>query len=87
MSCGKVVVSTDVGGVREALEGCGMLVGSRHPQELARTVLKLLGDKRTRDSLESNALKKIEEKFSLEHSIDEYRNLYSELAARKPGAQ
>lgn len=87
MSCGKVVVSTDVGGVREALEGCGMLVGSRHPQELARAVLKLLGDKRMRDNLELNALKKIEEKFSLEHSISEYHSLYGELAARRTGVQ
>jgi glycosyltransferase involved in cell wall biosynthesis len=80
MSCGKVVVSTDVGGVREALEGCGSLVTSRHPQELALAVLKLLGDKRMRDTLEANALKKIGEKFSLERSIDEYRRLYGELA-------
>jgi glycosyltransferase involved in cell wall biosynthesis len=86
MSCGKVVVSTDVGGVREALEGCGMLVISRHPQELARAVLKLLGDERMRLSMESNALKRIGEKFSLERSIDEYRRLYGELASAKPGA-
>lgn len=85
MSCGKAVVSTDVGGVKEALEGCGMLVTSRHPQELARAVLKLLGDERMRKSLESNALKRINEKFSLEKSIDEYRILYGELAAAKPG--
>lgn len=81
MSCGKVVVSTDVGGVREALEGCGALVTSRHPQELARAILKLLGDNAMRGDLESASLKRIGEKFSLEHSIDEYRNLYGELLA------
>lgn len=82
MSCGKVVVSTDVGGVREALEGCGMLVTSRHPNELAQALVKLLGDRRMRGELEAAALKRIDEKFLLGRSIAEYLNLYEELLAR-----
>lgn len=82
MSCGKVVISTDVGGVREALEGCGTLVTSRHPNELSRAIVKLLGDRTMRSELESTALRRINDKFSLDHSMDEYRNLYGELLAR-----
>lgn len=87
MSCGKVVVSTDVGGVREALDGCGMLVTSRHPNELSRAIVKLLGDRKMRGELESAALKKINDKFSLEHSIKEYRSLYGELLARSAASR
>jgi polysaccharide biosynthesis protein PelF len=79
MSCGKVVISTDVGGVREALEDCGALVTSRRPNELSRAIVKLLGDSRMRGELEIAALKKINDKFSLEQSIKEYRSLYGEL--------
>lgn len=82
MSCGKVVVSTDVGGVREALEGCGMLVTSRHPNELGRAIVNLLGDRRKRNEMEAAALKKIDEKFSLGRSIAEYLSLYEELLGR-----
>ena len=84
MSCGKVVVSTDVGGVREALEGCGMLVTSRHSNELARAIVKLLADRKMRRELESAALQKINQQFSLDRSIGEYRSLYEELLARSP---
>lgn len=79
MSCGKAVISTDVGGVREALEGCGALVTSRRPNELSREIVKLLGNSRMRGELEAVALKKINDKFSLERSIKEYRSLYDEL--------
>ena len=82
MSCGKAVISTDVGGVREALEGCGALVTSRRPNELSRAIVKLLGDREVRRKLEAAAIRRIDDKFSLEHSIEEYRSLYGELLVR-----
>ena len=79
MSCGKVVVSTDVGGVKEALENYGILVRSRHPYELASAMVRLLADERTRKAMESAAIEQVSSKFTIKHAIDQYRNLYTEL--------
>jgi glycosyltransferase involved in cell wall biosynthesis len=81
MACGKAVVSTDVGGVSESLEGCGLLVRSRRPRELASAILTLLRDGGLRKSLEMAALARARREFSLETSVQRYRALYEELAA------
>lgn len=79
MSCGKVVVSTDVGGVKEALENYGILVRSRHPYELASAMVRLLADEKTRKAMESAAIEQVNTKFTIQRAIDQYRNLYTEL--------
>lgn len=79
MACKKAVVSTDVGGVREALEECGVLVRSRHPHDLANAIVKLLMDKRLRDELAASSAKRITQMFTLEKSVNQYRKLYSDL--------
>src|SRR5262249_46825400 len=42
MACERPVVATDVGGVREALDGVGVVVPPRDPEALARAMLELL---------------------------------------------
>jgi len=79
MACKKVVVSTDVGGVREALGDCGLLVRSRHPHDLAIAIAKLLGDKELRDELGSKAERRVSENFTIGQSIMQYKKRYSEL--------
>jgi glycosyltransferase involved in cell wall biosynthesis len=81
MACGKPVVATDVGGTREALDGCGILVRSRNPPELARAIVKLLKDKALRTRLGEAALKRARDKFELSTSANHYRMLYEELLA------
>ena len=79
MACGKPVVATDVGGTREAIEGCGVLVRSRNPPELARAIVRLLDDKPLRTRLGEAALKRAREKFELSTSANHYRMLYEEV--------
>jgi glycosyltransferase involved in cell wall biosynthesis len=79
MACGKGIVATDVGGIKEALEGCGLLVRSSHPQELGSAIVKLLKDEKLRLSLGAAALKRVQEGFTLEQSINQYRNEYHRL--------
>lgn len=79
MACGKAIVAADVGGVAEALEGCGLLVSSRNPQEMANAIVDLLRNEKRRSELGELALKRARERFSLEKSIDQYRDLYDEL--------
>ncbi len=79
MACGKGIVATDVGGIREALEGCGLMVRSSHPQELATAIAKLLQDEKLRSSLGAAALKRAKEGFTLEQSLGHYREQYERL--------
>jgi glycosyltransferase involved in cell wall biosynthesis len=81
MACGKAVVATDVGGVREALEGCGLLVRSRSPHGLADGMVALLKDDRLRKGFEAAALKRTRAEFSLEKEIGEYSDLYDQLTS------
>jgi polysaccharide biosynthesis protein PelF len=81
MACGKAVVATDVGGVSEALEGCGLLVRSRSPRDLANAITTLLKDAALRRTLEAAALRRTRTEFSLEKEIGEYSKLYDELTS------
>ena len=79
MSCGKAVVATDVGGVREALESNGALVPPRDAEGLAREVVRLLDDRPLRLRLGARARATIVEKFRVDHTIARYLDLYREL--------
>jgi polysaccharide biosynthesis protein PelF len=79
MACGKPVVATDVGGTREAVEGCGILVRSRDATALARGIVKLLKDEPLRTRLGETALNKARDNFELSASANQYRILYEEL--------
>jgi polysaccharide biosynthesis protein PelF len=83
MACGKAVVATDVGGVAEALEGCGLLVRSRSPRDLANGIVKLLRDEPLRKIFEVAAFNRIKEEFSLENEVQQYRELYWQLTDHK----
>ncbi|MEW6604671.1 MAG: GT4 family glycosyltransferase PelF [Thermoproteota archaeon] len=79
MACGKGIVATDVGGISEALEGCGLLVRSSHPQELANAIVKLLQDEKLRSKLGALALSRVQEGFTIEKSLSQYREQYERL--------
>ena len=82
MSCGRAIVATDVGGVREALEKNGALVPPRDAEGLAREVRKLLDDPALRAQLGARARATIIEKFRVDHTIVKYLDLYNELSER-----
>ncbi len=85
MACGKAIVATAVGGVAEALEGCGILVKSRDPETLAEGIVRLLTDGRLRDELGQAALKRARSEFSLQTSIYRYKALYQDLVEQGEG--
>ncbi len=82
MSCGKAIVATDVGGVREALEGNGALVPPGDAEALAREVRRMLADPALRAQLGARARATVVEKFRVDHTIAKYLDLYTELAER-----
>jgi glycosyltransferase involved in cell wall biosynthesis len=81
MACGKAVVATDVGGVREALEGCGLIVRSRSPKNLAEAILRVLEDVELRTRMGEAALTRARKDFDLKVSVQRYKAVYEELSS------
>ena len=81
MACGRPVVATDVGGVREALEGFGIVVPPRDPQALGDAAARLLLDHSLRSELGRRSREEVLARYRIGHSMDGYRWLYEELAA------
>ncbi|MGN6182529.1 MAG: GT4 family glycosyltransferase PelF [Thermoanaerobaculia bacterium] len=82
MSCGKAVVASDVGGVSEALEGCGVLVKPRDDEAFAREVRSLLDNPAARHRLGAKARARVLDEFRLDHAIAHYLALYKQLGER-----
>ncbi|MEU9334588.1 GT4 family glycosyltransferase PelF [Streptomyces sp. NPDC048290] len=80
MSCGRTTVSTDVGGVREAVGDTGLVVPPREPEKLAAAALALLQDDERRLRLGEAARRRVIERFTLRRSVDAFRTIYQELA-------
>ncbi|AYN43020.1 DUF3492 domain-containing protein [Streptomyces dangxiongensis] len=92
MSCGRATVSTDVGGVREAVGGTGLVVPPRDPARMAAAALELLGDAERRRAMGEAARLRVIEQFTLRQTIDTFRSIYLELPTRvrpstEPAAQ
>lgn len=82
MSCGRTTVSTDVGGVREAVGDTGLVVPPREPETMARATLALLRDEERRTELGRLSRRRVVEKFTLHQSVDGFRHIYRELAGQ-----
>ncbi|MEV1055238.1 DUF3492 domain-containing protein [Streptomyces sp. NPDC049887] len=80
MSCGRTTVSTDVGGVREAVGDTGLVVPPREPEALAAAALELLRDDARRAELGRRARQRVVDLFTLRRSVDAFRQIYRELA-------
>lgn len=79
MSCGRATVSTDVGGVREAVGDTGLVVPPRDPAAMAAAVLRLLGDPGRRRAMGEAARLRVIEQFTLRQTIDTFRSIYLQL--------
>ncbi|GGS99824.1 lipopolysaccharide glycosyltransferase, putative [Streptomyces violaceus] len=80
MSCGRTTVSTDVGGVREAVGDTGLVVPPREPEKMAAAALTLLKDDRRRLELGELSRQRVIDRFTLRRSVDAFRTVYKELA-------
>ncbi|MCS0634884.1 GT4 family glycosyltransferase PelF [Streptomyces sp. LP05-1] len=80
MSCGRATVSTDVGGVREAVGETGLVVPPRDPEAMAAAALELLADRPRRAAMGEAARLRVIEQFTLRQTVDTFRSIYQELA-------
>jgi len=78
MACGKPVVASKFGGIRNTIthEKNGMLVNPEDPQEFAEGILKILRDEKYRDQLGQEANRLIVQEYSWEAMADRFINLY-----------
>ncbi|HYC61349.1 MAG TPA: GT4 family glycosyltransferase PelF [Thermoanaerobaculia bacterium] len=86
MSCERAVVASDVGGVGEAVEECGVLVRPRDVEGFANAVRQLLDDPALRARLGRRARARVLEEFRLDGSIAQYLDLYRRLGRPEAAA-
>lgn len=81
MMCGRAVISTDVGGIREAVGDSGIMVPPRDYDALADGIVKLLTNVELRNSLSQEARERALSKFTLDKVLDLHMKTYSRMAA------
>jgi len=82
MAAGLPVIATRVGGTPEIVdESCGRLVPSRDPDALAGTLAALAANAPLRQALGREARARVEQHFTLDRMVREYRDVYYAAAA------
>ena len=82
MMSGRATVSTDVGGVAEAVDDCGLLVSPRSPDEMGEAMIRLLKDDALRRELGRSARERALALFTLDEMSGQYLEVYESLIAR-----
>lgn len=81
MMCGRATVSTDVGGVAEAVGDTGLVVPPRDPRAFANACLELLTDPAQRADLARRARARALNEYTLDRCLSTYRDHYRRLGA------
>ncbi|NLI92055.1 MAG: GT4 family glycosyltransferase PelF [Peptococcaceae bacterium] len=79
MMAGKAIVSTDVGGVSEALGEAGLIVQPGQYEDLAKAIIRLLKDTELREHFGQEASKRALNFFTLERATQLYYKAYKKL--------
>ncbi len=80
MACEKVVVSSDVGGTKEVLEGYGFIVKPKDYEGFSKYVTALLQNPKKTRELGRRAREVIVNGFKTEDMVENYQKLYQRLA-------
>ncbi len=83
MACERPVVATDVGGVREALEGFGVVVPPKDPEALGRGMVELLTDPVRRLALGRRSREQVMARFRTDLAAQQYLDLYNEVVCEQ----
>ncbi len=75
------VASTDAGGLKETVEGCGLISSVKDYKALAANINQLLDDENLRKSLTEKAKKRVAEKYSVNENTEKYLELFGEIAS------
>jgi len=83
MACARPVVATDVGGVREALEGFGLVVPPLDHVALGEAAVQLLRDDEMRLELGRRAREQVLAHYRVTQSVEAYHSVYARLMSAK----
>lgn len=85
MAAGRPIVATNVGGNPEVIiDGVtGFLIPPKEPQNMSEAIAKILQNPELAKQMGEAGRRRVEEKFSLERMVKEYRDLYEECLERK----
>ena len=85
MACGKPVVGTTAGGLKETIKHgvTGLLVEPDNFEQLANSIIKILKDKKLSEKLSKNALEKIEKDYNWMNIAKETIQLYKKCIKQK----
>jgi glycosyltransferase involved in cell wall biosynthesis len=77
----KPLITTTVGGLPEVCRNqeTGILVPPGSPKEVAAAVLSLYDDPETRPFMGKNARRLVENKFTMEHTLDQMQQIYAKI--------
>ncbi len=76
MACGKPIVASNVGEVRNMLGGAGVITEPDDPEDLARGIIKLLDDELLRKRLSVKARQRAEEIYNWSNTADNLLRAY-----------
>lgn len=79
MACEKVVISSDVGGTKEVLEGYGYVIKPKDYQEFADKTSYILKNPDIAREMGLDAREKILTEFTIDDMVNNYSNLYKRL--------
>ncbi len=79
MACEKVVVSSDVGGTKEVLEGYGFIVKPKAYKEFAKYIEYMLENPKMREDMGRRARDVIVHGFKTEDMVENYQKVYKRL--------
>ena len=81
MAAGKPFVASNVDGLREVVNGAGLLFENSNSQALADTILTLYNDKKLYDNVAEKCEKRAGE-FDINKMVDSYLDVYNSLLRR-----
>jgi glycosyltransferase involved in cell wall biosynthesis len=82
MAQGRPVVATAVGGVRDTVNGCGLMAPPRDPHGLASAVVTLLRNPPLAQQLGTRSYHRVADRYPLSACVAAYRELLTELLDR-----
>jgi glycosyltransferase involved in cell wall biosynthesis len=82
MACEKVVISSDVGGTREVLEGYGFIIRPRDSHAFAEKIIYVLEHPAEATEIGIEARQKVLNGFRIDDMVKSYRHTYYDLVGR-----
>ncbi len=79
MTYGLAIIASDVGGVKEIIEDCGILIKRNDKKGLKESLFKLLKSPQLIQEMGEKARQKVKENFSLEKMLKKTEEIYSDL--------